>query len=334
MAKAKINYNNTVPLVEQIVMTISRDIEKGVYKRNQQLLSINTYSRQYGVARDTIEKAYTRLRTAGYISSVKGKGYFVNVKSNKTINVLLIFNELSSHKKIVFDSIVSSLGAKVKVDLRIHHGDLALLDEIIDQSLSLYHYYVILPLFREGINESVCISTLRKVPDSQLILLDKTITGFKPAYSVCQDYTNDILNVLRKNSARLAKYEKLILLIPSTGHQQGIIEGLMRFATESSLGLEIRNMVEKNGPYKGEVYLTLDESELIILLKKIKENGLLAGNEIGLISYHDTPFKELLGITVLTTDLEAMGKMTAKMILENKPAQIINPFKIIIRQSL
>jgi DNA-binding transcriptional regulator YhcF (GntR family) len=55
-AKQRANYG-AKSLVQQIVGSISKNIDKGVYRKNEKLLSINTYSKQHGVARDTIEKA-------------------------------------------------------------------------------------------------------------------------------------------------------------------------------------------------------------------------------------------------------------------------------------
>lgn len=40
--------------------------------------------------------------------------------------------------------------------------------------------------------------------------------------------------------------------------------------------------------------------------------------DIGVISYNETPLKALLGITVISTDFEGMGKAAAKLVLSNK----------------
>ena len=105
-AKGRTNYGMK-SLVQQITNSIKKDIDKGVFRKNEKLLSINIYSKQFGVARDTIEKAYIRLKQDGYIHSVSGKGYFVIGKPDVRIKVLLLFNKLSSYKKTVYDSIVN-----------------------------------------------------------------------------------------------------------------------------------------------------------------------------------------------------------------------------------
>jgi DNA-binding transcriptional regulator YhcF (GntR family) len=141
-----------------------KNIDKGVYRKNEKLLSINTYSKQHGVARDTIEKAYTILKRDGYIRSVSGKGYFVIGKPDVRIKVLLLFNKLSSYKKTVYDTIVRTLGDKAKVDLHIHHYNPALLEESIDANLGNYHYYVVMPHFFDYSNEQEYLPVLKKIP--------------------------------------------------------------------------------------------------------------------------------------------------------------------------
>jgi methionyl aminopeptidase len=49
---------------------------------------------------------------------------------------------------------------------------------------------------------------------------------------------------------------------------------------------------------------------------------------------NDTPLKELLGITVISTDFKIMGKTTAEMILKNVKEKRKNVFKFIDRNSM
>jgi len=87
-------------VVNQLVQTLIDEIQKSVYKPNERLLSINLASRKYGVARDTVEKAYSKLKAEGYITSIAGKGYFVCSDNDKKINILLVFNKLSYIKSL------------------------------------------------------------------------------------------------------------------------------------------------------------------------------------------------------------------------------------------
>lgn len=334
IAQNKDNNNYALSLVDQIVMSISKEIEKGAYIKNQKLLSINTYSKQYGVARDTIEKAYIRLKNAGYISSVKGKGYFVTGNPGNKIKVLLVFNKLSSYKKIIYDSIIETLAEKAKVEIQIHHYDPLLLDEIIDTNLGRFHYYVIMPLFFDGADEKAYVKVLKKIPDSQLILLDKKIPGLAAQSTVFQDYRNDIYEALSSQAHLFNNYQRLVMIFPTDkNYQKAIRSGLRQFGVDNNKKIEIISQIPLT-LQKKTAYIALTESDLVELMKQAKKKGLTWGDDIGLISYNDTPFKELLDITVMTTDFEQMGKSTAQMILQNEQAQIKNPFKIVVRKSL
>ena len=70
------------------------------------------------------------------------------------------------------------------------------------------------------------------------------------------------------------------------------------------------------------------------LLKQIRDRKMVAGRDIGVISYNDTPLKELLGITVISTDFETMGETAAYMILKRKKEVVKNVFRFINRDSI
>ncbi|MCH5719488.1 substrate-binding domain-containing protein [Niabella hibiscisoli] len=72
------------------------------------------------------------------------------------------------------------------------------------------------------------------------------------------------------------------------------------------------------------------------LIKMARKKKLKLGKDIGLISYNDTGVKEILenGITVISTDFEAMGKTVAQAIIDDKQIVKRNPTKVIKRLSL
>jgi DNA-binding GntR family transcriptional regulator len=60
-----------------IADVIRQHIESGQLPGSHKLPSITAFSCEYEVARDTVEKAYKRLKNDGYIVSVACKGFFV-----------------------------------------------------------------------------------------------------------------------------------------------------------------------------------------------------------------------------------------------------------------
>ncbi len=74
--------------------------------------------------------------------------------------------------------------------------------------------------------------------------------------------------------------------------------------------------------------------DLVNLINQIRENELVLGEDVGVISYNDTPLKELLGIAVMSTDFKVMGEMAAQMILSNQKGRFKVPFNFIDRKSI
>ncbi len=117
----KFNGKSDKPLYVSIAEIIAGDIEKGYLPKKAQLPSINEFSAKYLVTRDTLEKAYKQVKKEIYISSSPDTGYFVVGKKDSKLKVLLVFNKVSSYKKIVYDAVIKAIGSKAKVDLQIHH---------------------------------------------------------------------------------------------------------------------------------------------------------------------------------------------------------------------
>ena len=86
----------------------------------------------------------------------------------------------------------------------------------------------------------------------------------------------------------------------------------------------------------GDAFIVIEENDLVNLVKESRQLNLLIGNDIGIISYNDTPLKEILldGITVISTDHAKMGETAATLILEDRKEKIRNPFTLIRRKSL
>jgi DNA-binding LacI/PurR family transcriptional regulator len=87
---------------------------------------------------------------------------------------------------------------------------------------------------------------------------------------------------------------------------------------------------------KGEAYIVIEETDLVNLIKNCRSENMKIGRDIGIISYNETPLKEILqeGITVISTDHMKMGETAAKLILENKKERVKNNFELIRRKSL
>lgn len=69
-------------------------------------------------------------------------------------------------------------------------------------------------------------------------------------------------------------------------------------------------------------------------MKEAQEQAYQLGRDVGVLSFNETPLKELLGITVITSDFEAMGRVAAELLLAQQRVAVKNPFHTIRRSSL
>lgn len=69
----KIDEDSRVPKYKQIVDSILQNIANGNLKINQKIPSINSFSEEFYMSRDTVEKAYNILKERKIISSIREK---------------------------------------------------------------------------------------------------------------------------------------------------------------------------------------------------------------------------------------------------------------------
>jgi DNA-binding LacI/PurR family transcriptional regulator len=116
-----------------------------------------------------------------------------------------------------------------------------------------------------------------------------------------------------------------------------IATGFRNFCMQNDFKNKVINEINSNTAInKGEVYIVIEETDLVQLIKNCNSKKLRIGKDVGIISYNETPLKEILidGISVISTDHAKMGETAAELILENRQEKIKNPFKLILRKSL
>jgi DNA-binding transcriptional regulator YhcF (GntR family) len=332
-----IDENSKIPKYQQVVDTIVSDIEVGLVKVGDKIPSINETSEEYYLSRDTVEKAYKILRKRGIITAVRGKGFYVSSTTrHEGKRILLVFNKLSDHKKTIYNAFVKQLGNSATVDLQIHHCDSKMLEKIIIENLGKYDHYLIMPHLRDE-TESVK-AALNKIPKDRLILLNKDIDNLQGEYGcVFEDFELDIHQALYTGLDKIKKYKKLYLVFPTENYYcTGIKTGFVNFCQEEKFEFEIIDDTQGHDVKANELYVVIEESDLVEIIKKAAAKNLRLGKNFGLITYNDTPFKEILagGITVLSTDFVKMGETMADMVKRHSKEKIKNPFKLILRSSI
>lgn len=341
----KIDEHSRKPKYLQIVDSITTNISLGNFKMDAKMPSINLLSENFYLSRDTVEKAYNILKERKIIVSVRGKGYYISktILISKT-NILFLVNKLSSYKMQIYNSFNNSIGANSHTDLQIYHCDESLFLNLLEKHKGAYDYYVIMSHFKSEDFKHVTapekvVQAIRKIPKEKLIILDdlnlRTDGGIVEIY---QDFENDIYNALIEGFHKIANYKKLVLVYPERSiypYPKRIVHGFKKFCIEKSLEFEIINEIFDDIILKkGDLFITIGEDDLVNLIRQIREDEFELGSEIGVLSYNDTPLKDLLGISVISTDIKTMGATAAEMILNKKKGKVKNPFYFIDRKSL
>lgn len=329
---------SVTPKYLQLSNSILKNIENGRLKRDYILPSINNMGFELDLSRNTVEKAYSYLKAKGALASVPGKGYFVqNTENLNQIKVFLIFNKLSVHKKIIYDSFAKALGQHVIIDFYIYNNDYTFFKKLLTQKKDDYTYYVIIPHFLDQ-NEKAFEIINNTIPKDKLILMSQQLKGIEGNYGVVyEDFEKDIYNALSAAMERLKKYTKLNIIFPEyTYHPRSILKGFTAFCQDYAFDYKITKNPDTIEIAKGTVYIILMEDNLVTVVKKLLQAKLIVGQQVGIISYNETPIKEIIlnGITTISADFKMMGETAAKMILEKSTQHVAVPFYLTLRDSL
>lgn len=341
----EINEKSRIPKYKQIVDSIIADISNGNLKVGEKIPSINELSETCYLSRDTVEKAYKYLKERKVIISVKGKGYYT-AKTDliSKVNIFFLVNKPSTYKMIIYNSFVDAIGVNGHVNMFIYHCDESLFIKSLERNMGAYDYYVIMPHFRDENSNHVSytgnvLKLLEQIPKDKLIMLDNTKPGITGDYgAIYQDFRNDIFNALKEGLKKIINYDKIILVYPKKSanpYPRRILHGFQQFCRECDLDFEILDEIYEDMDLQSkDVYITIQERDLVNLVRQVRKKSLVLGRDIGIISYNETPLKELLGITVISTDFKTMGECAAYMVLKNNKERVKNVFRYIERNSV
>ncbi|AWW31147.1 transcriptional regulator [Echinicola strongylocentroti] len=341
----QIDSKSRIPKYQQIVDSIIKNIENGYLKVGEKLPSINDISEEYYLSRDTVVRAYNLLREKKIITSVVSKGFYVNKAVNSSNSrILFILNKLSNYKLEIYNTFVNSMGSDNQVDLRVYHCDPQLLINILEENMGAYDNFVIMPHFKDqkathtNYDKEV-ISCMRKIPKGRLVIMDNYLPEMGDNIAcIYQDFKMDIYRALEEAKDQLKKYDKLILAFPNNPiypYPKEIKQGFLNFCNTHHFDAEVLDKIYPDMELqKKDAYIVIDENDLVSLVKQTRDMQYQIGKDIGVVSYNDTPLKELFDITVISTDFELMGESAAYMIKKHKQEVVPNIFSFIDRGSL
>jgi DNA-binding transcriptional regulator YhcF (GntR family) len=324
--------NQGVPKYKQIIFSIEKAIEDEKLKKDERLPSINKVCLEFSLSRDTVLQAYEELKKRGIIYAILGKGYYVkSTEVRIKQRIFLLFEELNIFKEDLYNSFMENIGKGVQVDIFFHHFNLHVFQKLINDSNGNYTKYIIMPANLVG-----AAAIIKTLPVNEVYILDQTNTELKYFPAVYQNHKKDISENLYKGKSRLNKYKNLILIFPGFREPLGMKEGFEGFCKDNTFDYEVITEFKNREIQKGEVYIIPNDRDLVQVIEKAKLQDLKLGSDFGIISYNETPLKKVVenGITTISTDFRAMGKILAQMILGGNKEQIENKCALIIRNSL
>lgn len=325
--------NSHVPKYKQIISSLESNIKNGSLQKNDKLPSVNKIALAFNLSRDTVLLAYDHLKKRGIIYAVLGKGYYVKSTDIAVKDrVFLLFDELNSFKEDLYNSIITHLGKETHVDLFFHHFNSKVFERQINDCNGNYSKYIIMPTN----HLENAASLITQLPKNEVYIVDQINEELKMYPAVYQNFSADIYNGLLKGKKRLKKYNKLILIFPGFREPVGMKDGFLQFANDHNFDFKVLSEFKNRTIQNGEVYILPNDRDLVCVIEKAKIQNLKLGEDYGIISYNETPLKKLIenGITTISTDFSAMGKLIAKMTYSTKKSQIANKSDLIIRNSL
>lgn len=334
-----VDLHSEIPKYLQVSNGVIRAIEERRLSKGDQLPSLRQLSEQLDISFDTAKKAYDVLKKRNIVIAAHGKSNVVNATGPlPSYRVFLLFNKLGSHKRIIYDAFTQAFTSLASIDLHVYNNNLHLFRHLLETRKQGYTHFVIIPhladdprKIKEIIDE--CLS------GEKLVLLCKEVEGIKmPHASVHEDFENDIYGAMKEAYPVLSRYDSISMVFPEESYYPPeIMKGFTRFCEDFGFACGKRIGITKETPIrKGEVFITLSDEDLADLIQHTRLKKLGIGKDVGIISYNETPLKQILldGITTISTDFRQMGIYAAQQVMSDSTNRVAVPFKLTLRKSL
>jgi DNA-binding transcriptional regulator YhcF (GntR family) len=325
----KFDESSSQTKLQQLIHAVSEAINLGILKEGDFLPSVNQLNKDSGLSRDTIFKAYSILKQRSIISSTPTKGYFV---ASESYRVFVLLDDFSAFKEQLYKSFRANLPENYSVDLLFHHYNPEIFNQLILNSLGRYSMYVVMNIDNKNLEDVV-----RKIDPKKLLILDMGFDSKNEVSYLTQDFHQAPYDCLNSGIDLIRKYEEFILVFPqNTPHPVETIDAFKHFCIDHQLKHTVLEHIDNREVQPGQAYLVIKDSDLVKIVKDCKKYNYQIGTEVGIISYNDTPMKEIVGsgITVISTDFVRMGKDCANFIVTKEKINEVMPTQLIIRGSL
>lgn len=316
-----------------IVSGILTAIGNKIVSKGDPLPSVNKLIQKTGVARMTVVKALNILKERGIIVAEDKVGYYVrDVNVQRELKVFLFLTGFYSYHEVLYNSIIAGINdPAVTIDLYFHHCNIKTFRSVLLENLGSYGLYVI-----TGFDDSHVKTLLARVPQKKLLQILRPPV-LSECSSVSQDFYSGLKGSLAKLKDRLAGYETFILIFPpEMNHPVEIREAFAEFCQENGIAHRIENKLSPDLIARRRAFWVIEDSDLISLISIGEEMGFHLGREIGILSYNETPMKQIIrnGITVISVDFSKVGRDIARFICNPVKTTTLYHPEVIIRNSL
>ena len=332
-----INDYSATPKYLQIANAITKAISDGKLKKGESVPSLNEFSGEIEISKDTVEKGYKHLKKIGILDSIPGKGYFVkNIELDDYLKILLLFNNFSPHKKIIYDAFVANLPETAAIDFFIYNNDFTVFKKLLTRRIDQYSHYLVMPYFKDG-GEKVH-EIINTIPKEKLVMIDKMVPDVTGTFSaIYQNFEKDIYFTLKQAIPLMMKYHTIkIVSFEYAIFPKEIVKGFFNFCYQYAFNCLVIENLTNLVINKGDVFITHMENDLVVLIEKILATEFEVGKDIGVISYNESPIKKIIlnGITTISTDFQLMGKKAAMAVTKKSIIYEAMPFCLNVRASL
>lgn len=331
----QVDSDDCQPKYRQIIQNVIGALQAGKLERGDMLPSINELSSHYDVSRDTVVKAYKHLREIAVLLTIPGKGFFIQADHySEACRVFLLFDEIENpYKHRMLEGIKEGVGSKADLYPYFHHYDPEVFVNLVEDARRRFEYFVVM-----AFDHPIIKQVMNTFDQSQLLVLDQDCDfDGKDCSVIRQDFDKRLEYALGDAVDLLAKYNSFNLVFPEEeNHPQEIKRGFRRFCRRNGFRYSVKSQLSTNKVQRGEAWFVINDDHLVELVKLCRQNRWNSGKDLGILSYNDIPFKEVVdqGISVVSVDFHDMGSRVAHEILSRDHIDQTCPTQFIARKSL
>lgn len=112
-------------------------------------------------------------------------------------------------------------------------------------------------------------NTIDNLPKEKVYILDQYIASLSKYPAIYQNFEKDIFEGLSSGLSRILNYKTFVLQYSEDKQPKGILKGFYNFCNKNDINHQVVSSIKNRTPKKGEIYMVLEDKNLIRIIKKI-----------------------------------------------------------------